>query len=249
MHEAFFFGPSANRLFATYHPPAAGTGRILSILCPPLFTDYMRIHPAMRELAASLAQKNQHVIRFDFRGTGDSFGELDQVSLSDWLEDIALVVEEGREISECSEVRMLGIRASALLACKAMGANSPVRRFVMWDPVPDGSTYLRAARTVQGELCRRNIFLDRRERSEALREFSGHLISPRMAEELGSLNASVYSEITENMLHAVCTSPDLNFPFAGGRRTVTPFRCDWDTISTELIVARPVIERLAECLT
>ena len=39
------------------------------------------------------------MLRFDYRGTGDSFGELGEVTVSDWLEDIALAVREGREIS------------------------------------------------------------------------------------------------------------------------------------------------------
>src|SRR5260370_27609992 len=68
----------------------------------------------LRELAMALAERGQHVLRFDYRGTGDSFGELGKVTVADWLEDIALAVREGREISGSSMVRLLGVRAGAL---------------------------------------------------------------------------------------------------------------------------------------
>ena len=42
----------------------------------------------------ALAERGQHVLRFDYRGTGDSFGELAEVSVHDWVEDIALAVRE-----------------------------------------------------------------------------------------------------------------------------------------------------------
>jgi alpha/beta superfamily hydrolase len=52
--------------------------------------EYMRTHLALGELSLALAEKGQHVLRFDYRGIGDSFGELCDVTASDWLEDIAL---------------------------------------------------------------------------------------------------------------------------------------------------------------
>jgi alpha/beta superfamily hydrolase len=96
VHEAFFFGPGNQQVFATYHPAAGGGGQVLTVICPPLFSDYMRTQLALRELAISLAERGQHVLRFDYRGTGDSIGEIGEVTVSNWLEDIALAVREGR---------------------------------------------------------------------------------------------------------------------------------------------------------
>ena len=39
MHEAFFFGPSDQQLFANYHPEVRGDGRALTVICPPLFSE------------------------------------------------------------------------------------------------------------------------------------------------------------------------------------------------------------------
>ena len=54
MIEAFFFGPSNQQVFAIYHPPAGGSGQVLTVICPPLFNEYMRTQLALRELAISL---------------------------------------------------------------------------------------------------------------------------------------------------------------------------------------------------
>jgi predicted alpha/beta hydrolase len=139
--EAFFFGSSNRQLFASYHPPTSGNGRVLTIICPPLFIEYTRTWIALRKLAISLAERGQHVLRFDYQGTGDSFGDLERIAISDWIEDIKLAVDEGRELSGSSVVRLLGVRISAALACLAVGAENHVQRLVLWDPVFDGAGY------------------------------------------------------------------------------------------------------------
>src|SRR4030095_14531616 len=123
-----FFGPSSRRVFATHHPPVEGGNGVLTVICPPLFNEFMRTQLALRELAISLAERGQHVLRFDYRGTGDSSAELDEVAISDWMEDIALTVCEGRNLSGSSIVRLLGVRAGALLACRAASACGDIER-------------------------------------------------------------------------------------------------------------------------
>ena len=249
MHEAFFFGPSDRQVFATYHPASGGSGQVLTVICPPLFSDYMRTHLALRELAISLAERGQHVLRFDYRGTGDSFGEIGEVALSDWIEDIALAVREGREISGSSVVRLLGVRAGALLACRSLGASNGVQRLVLWDPVPDGASYVQVLRRSQAELCERNLYLGYAERRAAMDECAGYTLSERMLEDLRLVDASVYSSIPKGMLHVVSTSSLAGFPVQGVPQEVASFACNWDTLANEVIVPRPVLERLIACLT
>jgi pimeloyl-ACP methyl ester carboxylesterase len=249
VHEAFFFGPSNQQVFANYHPASGGPGQVLTVICPPLFSDYMRTQLALRELAISLAERGQHVLRFDYRGTGDSFGEIDEVAVSDWLEDIALAVREGREISGSSVVRLLGVRAGALLACRSVGASSDVQRLVLWDPIPDGASYLQVLRRNQAALCERNLYLSYRERREAMDEYAGYTLSERMLEGLRLVDASAYSSVPKGMLHVVSTSSAADFPVQGVPRGVAPFVCNWDTLANEVIVPRPVLERLIVCLT
>ena len=250
MHEAFFFGPSNQQVFATYHPASGGgAGQVLTVICPPLFSDYMRTHLALRELATSLAERGQHVLRFDYRGTGDSFGEIGEVAVSDWIEDIALAVREGREISGSSVVRLLGVRAGALLACRSVGASSDVQRLVLWDPVPDGASYLQVLRRSQAALCERNLYLRYADRRAAMDEYAGYTLSERMVEGLRLIDASAYSSLPKGMLHVVSTSSAAGFPVPGVPQDVAPFVCNWDVLEDAVIVPRPVLERLIACLT
>jgi len=247
--EAFFFGPSNKQVFATYHPASGGGGVVLTVICPPLFSDYMLTHLVLRELAMALAERGQHVLRFDYRGTGDSFGELGKVTVADWLEDIALAVREGREISGSSAVRLLGVRAGALLACAAARALSDVQRLVLWDPISDGASYLQVLRGIQVALFERNLHLSRADHREAMNEYAGYSISKRMLEEFHLLDTSAYSGVPKSKLHVVRTSSKTGFPVPGVPQDVVPFRCDWDTFAQELIMSRPVLERLIACLT
>ena len=249
MSEAFFFGPSGEQLFATYHPPAGGDSRSLTVICPPLFSEYMRTQLALRELAIALAGRGQHVLRFDYRGTGDSFGDLSEVAVSDWLEDIVLAVREGRDLSGSTIVRLLGVRAGALLACKSAGACGDVQRLVLWDPVPDGAGYLQVLRRVQAAIVERNRYLNRAERREAMHEHGGQRLPERMLEEFRSLDARAYSSVPKHKLHVVSTSPADGFPVQGVSQDVARFACNWETDLEEAILPQPLLERLATCLT
>lgn len=249
MQEALFFGPDEQRIFANYHPAAGGSGQVLTLICPPLFSDYMRTHLALRDLALALAERGQHVFRFDYRGTGDSSGELAEVTPADWLEDIRLAVREGCEISGSNRVRLLGVRAGALLACAAAKTLSNVQRLVLWDPVPDGASYLQTLRRVQTALLQRNLNLHRAERRDASHEYAGYALSERMLEQLRSLDTSPYLSVPKNSLTVVSTSSAGGFPVQGIPHDAVPFKCEWDTAAEELIVPRPVLERLVACLT
>jgi pimeloyl-ACP methyl ester carboxylesterase len=247
--EAFFFGPSNQRVFASYHPPVDGGSQVLTVICPPLFNESVRTQLALRDLAISLADRGQHVLRFDYRGTGDSFSELGEVAISDWIEDIALAVREGRDLSGSSVVRLLGVRAGALLACRWAGASGDVQRLVLWDPVPDGAGYLQALRRIQEEIIERDLPLSPAERRETLQEYAGYRISERMVEEFRLLDASAYSSVPKSKLYVVSTSSEAGFPVQGVPQHVARFACNWETTLDGLMMPKPVLERLSTCLT
>ena len=224
---------------------------MLTIICPPLFSEYQRTHSALRDLAVALAHAGQHVLRFDYRGSGDSAGELEQTAVSDWIEDIALVEREGREISNSRVVHLVGVRAGALLACKSAGATAAVKRVVLWDPVIDGTGYVQSLRHAQAALCELSphLGLGRAERREAMREYAGYTLSDRMVDELSALDARVYSNLPAGMLRVVSTESELSFPVLEVPCDMVAFQCDWDIVSNEPLMPRPVLERLVECLT
>jgi pimeloyl-ACP methyl ester carboxylesterase len=247
--EALFFGPSNQQIFAAYHPPVGGSGQVLTVICPPLFSEYMRTQLALRELAISLAERGQHVLRLDYRGTGDSYGDLRDIGISDWVEDIALAVREGRDLSGSSVVRLLGVRAGALLACRSACASNDVQRLVLWDPVLDGAGYLQVLRRIQVEILERDLYLSRAERRETLHEYAGHRLSERMLEEFRLLDASTYSSVPKSKLYVVSTSSEPGFPVQGVAQDMAKFACNWETDFENLMTPKPVLEHLSACLT
>ena len=249
MQEAFFFGRDRAQIFACYHPPFGGGGRVLTVVCPPLFSEHVRTHKALRDIALLLAAAGQHVLRFDYRGTGDSSGELDACSVADWTRDITDTIAEGRDIADCSIVRVLAVRAGALIACEAVGASPEVDRIVLWDPVLDGAAYLDELRKAQAVLCQRNNFLSRTDRHRIMTEYGGYTLSQEMVRQMALLGSQTYAAVAPGKLWVVTTSPDAGVPDSCGHRELIPFNCGWDHIATEVVVPRPVLESLRECLT
>ena len=243
MIEAFFFGAEGREVFGTYHPPTGGGVNHLTIICPPLFAEYMSTHLALRELAISLSTAGQHVIRFDYRGTGDSSGEISEMRLQDWIEDIRSTIREGIDISGASQLNLVGVRAGALLLCKALQRGDRVHRIALWDPVPDGRSYVETLRDVQRSLLARNPFLRRGEKTSAATELAGQPVADAMIDDLTTLESAVYNDI-DDVAEVVFTKEDAEMPPKPTRRSLVRFPCNWGTDSEALLMPKPVLERL-----
>lgn len=221
---------------------------MLTVICPPLFSEYMRVHALLRKLAISLAEHQQDVLRFDYRGTGDSFEDLSEVTVADWVDDIASAVREGRDLSGSDAVQVVGVRAGALLACKALGESRHIQRFVLWDPVPSGTYCLQSLRSIQARMLEA-IPLTRADLRQAANEYGGHRLSDLMITELRSLDASAYSSVPKSKLHTIWTSSPTNFPVQGAAHWEEGFTCDWENEKEDLLMPKIVLERLISCLT
>lgn len=140
--EAFFFGPPATQLFGAYHPPQGASRREGIVLCNPFGQEYMRAHRSFRRLAINLAAKGFSVLRFDYRGTGDSASTLQTVTAKDWLDDIELAIQELMDVAGVQKVSLLGLRLGALLAADVAVKNKSVSKLVLWDPIVSGQAYI-----------------------------------------------------------------------------------------------------------
>jgi pimeloyl-ACP methyl ester carboxylesterase len=246
--EPVFFGPESQRIFGVFHPAQGGSGRTLTLICPPLFSDYMRTHFALRQLAIKLAALGQDVLRIDYRGTGDSFGDLSDVSASDWVHDISLSLREGLELTGNAAVRVLGVRAGALLAARALANGPKIDRFILWDPIVDGHSHLAELRRIQQTMLGRTI-VSEVDRRMARSEFSGYRLSGAMIEQLETMSAAIYNELPRERVFVVETT-GARCPDLGAReKHRLDYNCDWMTESEDQLLAKPVLECLSSCLT
>lgn len=140
--EAFYFGPSESYLFGAYHAPTKGNRREGIVLCSPFGQEYLRAHRSLRRLAINLAALGYSVLRFDYRGTGDSAGTLAGVTSDDWQKDIRYAVQELIDIAAVPKVSLIGLRVGALLAAQIASNNPQVSRLLVWDPIVSGQTYI-----------------------------------------------------------------------------------------------------------
>ncbi len=146
--EPTFFGEPP--LFGLYHAafgPQADRRRGV-LLCPPIGHEHTRSHRALKTLAESLARAGHHVLRFDYRGIGDSSGDSAEGGLGPWRQDVLQALEELEDLSGVKEVQIVGLRLGAALAVAAAAARvgrprpPRVTNLLLWDPVLSGDQFL-----------------------------------------------------------------------------------------------------------
>jgi pimeloyl-ACP methyl ester carboxylesterase len=138
----FYFGSSNEPIYGVYHPPKSSSARDEGVvLCYPFGQEYMRAHRAFRQLSMLLANKGYHVLRFDYRGTGDSSLALSEATIEKWMQDVESAVEELRETAAVSKINVVALRLGALMAANLCAESDAVDRLVVWDPVRCGADY------------------------------------------------------------------------------------------------------------
>lgn len=140
--EAFYFGSSQRPLLGLRHAPSGAARQTAVLICASWGPEYMRAYRGLRMLATRLAAAGYETLRFDYSGTGDSEGMALDARLEHWLEDIATAAAELRDLSGCSRVALLGLRAGGLLAEAAQARGLSVSAQIHWDCPADGARYV-----------------------------------------------------------------------------------------------------------
>src|SRR5271170_1056697 len=110
-----YFGRPSQPLFGVHDPPrpspesSEALDRQTSILlCYPGVQEYNMAHWAFRRLSSILSREGFHVLRFDWSGTGDSWGNATDGTVPRWLEDVRIAADELREASGTPEIALVG---------------------------------------------------------------------------------------------------------------------------------------------
>jgi len=139
-----FIGSAERRLFGLYEPAACARGKPrAAVLCYPWGMEYIYAHRSMRQLASRLSAAGFHTLRFDYFGTGDSSGEMDQANLVGSNGDVAAAIEALKDIAGTSKVVLIGLRVGANIAVDVAARHkSEVEALVLWDPIVSGEQYI-----------------------------------------------------------------------------------------------------------
>jgi pimeloyl-ACP methyl ester carboxylesterase len=191
----FFFGSSARQLFGAYEPPP-DMGFDAAVLCNPFGYEYLIAHPALRFLSKQLASAGQHVLRFDYTGTGDSAGDFEAATHEQWVDDINVAISELKDIAQVQRILLIGLRFGATLAALAARNRSDVDRLVLWDPIWDGSDYLNT------------IGVGAPDAAETV-DVRGMALTPRARQELAAVTLDTFAPpLPRTLLLSTVASPD-----------------------------------------
>jgi pimeloyl-ACP methyl ester carboxylesterase len=152
----FFFHTAEQPLYGIYAPPCGPVERDDGVLlCAPIGHEAVRCHWTLRELANDLTAAGYHVLRFDYTGHGDSWGEFEDGSPARWLADIGAALEELRDQSGAGRLSVVGVRLGAGLALAA-AQKWPIKHLILWGPVLAGRSFVDELRAMQ--IRRRRIY-------------------------------------------------------------------------------------------
>jgi len=144
METPFFFQSGNFRIFGVYHQSRGAPRREGFVFCAPFAEEKLWAHRVMVNFARDLAAMGYPVLRFDYMGSGDSEGDFEESSLDTMLADTACAITTLRlKAGSLKAVNLLGLRLGATVAALAAEKSPGIGKLVLWDPVIDGSDYMR----------------------------------------------------------------------------------------------------------
>lgn len=188
---AYYAEPEKGNIYCAYHAPAGDASPQRAVLiAQSLGHEYQRGHRALQELAVALSKSGCAVLRFDYRNTGDSPGESNQLNLAQLQGDLSSATDELCRLSGCESVDVLSIRVGSLLVGSV--SDSRWKTHFAWDPVLCGAAHHQLLKNLHAESLRdwdRYLSL-RSARGSAVDEYIGYEYPDALMAELTSLEAA-----------------------------------------------------------
>lgn len=137
-----FINSHCRQIYTVLQSPAAhnNNGRGI-LLVPPLGNEQRRVQRPFRSLMQNLSRQGYTLMRFDWRGTGNSSGSTDQInSLQPWVEDIQ---DAAKQLAlQVDSIDVVAVRFGALVASLTPSTHLPINCHYYWDPVVSGKAWL-----------------------------------------------------------------------------------------------------------
>ena len=139
----FYFNNLNSTLFGVIHCPILNKKRenFGFIICSAFAEERGFTQKLMVEWARHLCNMDYYVMRFDYRGYGDSEGLFESYNINNYLEDLGGAISEFKKKMDVNIVGFCGIRLGATIA--ALGANifAPNACLILWEPIVNGDKY------------------------------------------------------------------------------------------------------------
>ena len=113
----YFKALDGSPLYGVYHAPGQKNDRALPVvICPSLFEERKSAYAPLRRLALRLSAAGHAVMRFDYRGSGESGGAGASRRWQHLREDVAVARKTLAKLAGKRDSVLLGLRLGATLA-------------------------------------------------------------------------------------------------------------------------------------
>jgi alpha-beta hydrolase superfamily lysophospholipase len=136
-------------------------------------------------LAEALSKAGVATLRFDFRGSGDSEGNMSELSFSDMLSDTECVFNFMAKLKGIDPARigLFGASLGGAVAVISQKLFPIAKTMILWAPVASGKLWYQ-------DFLKQNPGLQEADPHKALLNFRGIQLNPVFLEEYGKMNAA-----------------------------------------------------------
>ena len=166
--HAGYFPVSGAHLYTVLHAVEEPIARVL--LAGPFASERHNSYLPWVRWARFLAAANMEVLRYDYRGIGESTGEFESMTFADWAEDVRLLAAWLQQRTPQVPLLLHGLGLGAVLAGRAFDEGLG-DGLLLWSPPANANQALRA--TLMRWVGLEQIFKfgdDRRSASDYIRE-------------------------------------------------------------------------------
>lgn len=142
--EYRYLSIDGERIFAAVHKPLGPCTKAV-VMCYPLGEEKLWAHRVFVSLSRSLCSAGIAVVRFDYRGEGDSDRVFEQADLETRVIDTCASIDALKvEHPTVSDITLVGLRFGTCIAAATASRRSDISRLVLCDPVLDGAAHMQS---------------------------------------------------------------------------------------------------------